>query len=362
MSFSRRQRSSLSTFARGSALGAFSAFALSAAALALLLAPPARGADAKPKTQIKFATLAPDGSTWMKVMHAIDDEVRAATENRVGFKFYPGGVQGDEKDVLRKIRNGQIHGGGFTGYGLGAVAPEYRVIELPFMFKDVGEIDYVRGELDSFMSDAFKQKGFVLLGWADVGFVYLFSNVPITTPDELRRAKMWTWSGDLLAEIFFKAFDVSPIPLALPDVLTSLQMGVINGAYSSPLACVALQWFTRVKYMSNVPITYGFGAMLVSEDALRDVSAADVETLRQVCRKHSKILVDKTRVENDEAIQAMKKEGVTLLDVKPEVEEAFFATGRAAWKDGVGRLYPEDLLRRVTKLVDDYRAGKTSGR
>jgi TRAP-type C4-dicarboxylate transport system substrate-binding protein len=267
-------------------------------------------------------------------------------------------VQGDEKDVLRKIRNGQLHGGGFTGYGLGAVAPEYRVIELPFMFRNIEEIDYVRKELDPFIHDTFKQKGFIFLGWADVGFVYLFSNTPITTPDELRRAKMWTWSGDQLAEIFFKAFDVSPIPLALPDVLTSLQMGVINGAYSSPLACVALQWFTRVKYMSNVPITYGFGAMLVSEEALKGVDPADLETLRQICGKYSKNLVDKTRVENGEAIQAMKKEGVTLLEVKPEVEQEFFATGRAAWKDGVGRLYPEDLLQRVTKLVDDYRAGK----
>jgi TRAP-type C4-dicarboxylate transport system substrate-binding protein len=347
MSFSRQQRRSLLHLAVGAA---------AAAALVILHAPFAAGAETKPKTHIKFATLAPDGSTWMKVMHAIDDEVRAATENRVGFKFYPGGVQGDEKDVLRKIRNGQVHGGGFTGYGLGAVASEYRVIELPFMFKNVEEIDYVRAELDPFIYDTFKQKGFVFLGWADVGFVYLFSNVPITSPDELRRAKMWTWSGDLLAEIFFKAFQVSPIPLALPDVLTSLQMGVINAAYSSPLACVALQWFTRVKYMSDVPITYGFGAMLVSEESLRGVDPADMEKLREICRKHSKLLIEKTRVENDEAIKAMKKEGVTLLEIKPEVEEAFFTTGRAAWKDGVGRLYPEDLLQRVTALVDGYRA------
>ena len=336
---------------------------VAAAVLSAVCAGQAAAADTKPKTHIKFATIAPDGSTWMKVMHAIDVDVRAATENRIGFKFYPGAVQGDEKDVLRKIRNGQLHGGGFSGYGLGAIAPEYRVMELPFMFRDLEEVDYARAELDSFIADTFKQKGFVFLGWADVGFVYLFSNAPITTPDELRRAKMWTWSGDALAEIFFKAFAVSPIPLALPDVLTSLQMGVIDAVYSSPLACVALQWFTRVKYMSDVPITYGFGAMLVSEEALRGVDPADVETLKQICRKHSKILVDRTRVENDEAIQAIKREGVTLLEVKPDVEKAFFTTGRAAWKDGVGRLYPEELLQRVTALVDGYRAsGKGTSR
>jgi TRAP-type C4-dicarboxylate transport system substrate-binding protein len=291
-------------------------------------------------------------------MRTIDSEVRAATENRVGFKFYPGGVQGDEKDVLRKIRNGQIHGGGFTGFGLGAIASEFRVIELPFMFKNLEEIDYARDELDPYFSDVFKKKGYVLLGWGDVGFVYLFSNSPITTPAELQRVKMWTWSGDVLAEIFFKAFAVSPIPLALPDVLTSLQMGVVDAVYSPALACVALQWFTRVKYMTDVPITYGFGALLVSEDALRGVDSADMETLRRICRKHSKLLIDRTRVQDDEAIELMKKEGVKLLEVDPAVRDVFFTTARGAWKDGVGRLYPEDLLKRVTALVDDYRASQ----
>ncbi len=331
-------------------------------AATLLVFPHGAGAQSKPKTLIKFATLAPEGSTWMKVMHAVDDEVRASTQNRVGFKFYPGAVQGDEKDVLRKIRNGQLHGGGFSGYGLGAVASEFRVIELPFMFKTLDEVDYARDQLDSYFYDVFKQKGYVFLGWADVGFIYLFSNSPITNPEELQRAKMWTWSGDALAEIFFKAFNVSPIPLALPDVLTSLQMGVVDAVYSPALACVALQWFTRVKYMTDVPITYGFGAMLVSEDAFRDTDPADMEILKQVCRKHSKLLIGKTRVQDVEAIESIKKEGVKLLEVTPAVQTAFFTTGRGAWKEGVGRLYPEDLLRRVTSMVDDYRANHKEAR
>ncbi len=318
-------------------------------------------AQDKPKTQIKFATLAPEGSTWMKVMHAIDDEVRAETGNRVAFKFYPGGVQGDEKDVLRKVRNGQLHGGGFSGYGLGAIASEFRVIEIPFMFRNFDEVDHVREQFESYIVDIFKQKGFVFLGWGDVGFVYLFSNSPITSPDELRRAKVWTWSGDPLAEIFFKAFNVSPIPLALPDVLTSLQMGVIDAVYSPPLACVALQWFTRVKYMTNVPISYGYGALLVSEESLRGIDPADLEVLKRICSAQSKILVERTRRENLDAIAAIKKEGVQILDPPAGVEKEFFATGRNAWKDGVGRLYPEDLLDRVTQTVDEYRANHKEG-
>ena len=352
MSFSRH----LSAHGRGVPAAVVFVLAVASTAAAVFLRPACASAQSQPKMQIKFATLAPDGSTWMKVMHAIDEEVRTETGNRLGFKFYPGGVQGDEKDVLRKIRNGQLHGGGFTGYGLGAVASEFRVIELPFMFKNLDEVDYVRDQLDSYIADAFKQKGFVFLGWGDVGFVYLFSNSPITTPEGLRRAKMWTWSGDQLAEIFFKAFNVSPIPLALPDVLTSLQMGVVDAVYSPPLACVALQWFTRVKYMTDVPISYGFGALLVSEKALEGVDPADLETLKRVCRAQTKILVERTRRENVEAIKSIKGEGVTPVEVADNVEAEFFATGRDAWKNGVGRLYPEDLLERVAKLIDGYRA------
>ena len=312
-------------------------------------------AASKPETLIKFATLAPDGSTWMKTMRNLDKELRAATENRVGFKFYPGGVQGDEMDVLRKIRNGQLHGGGFTGYGLGAVAPGFRALELPFMYQNLEEVDYVREKLNSHFVDSFGEKGFALLGWADVGFVYLYANEPIRSPEDLQRAKIWTWSGDKLAALFFKAFDVSPIPLALPDVLTSLQMGVVNAVYSPPLACIALQWFTRVKYMTDVPITYGFGAMLVSNRALKKVSAEDIRILKDLADKYSQSLVAKTRRQNVEAIDLIRKEGVEVLSVDPEVSRAFFTVGRSAWRDGVGDLYPAELLERVSSTVEEYR-------
>jgi TRAP-type C4-dicarboxylate transport system substrate-binding protein len=312
-------------------------------------------AASKPKILIKFATLAPDGSTWMKTMRSLDKELRAATDNRVGFKFYPGGVQGDEMDVLRKIRNGQLHGGGFTGYGLGAVAPGFRALELPFMYQNLDEVDHVRKELNSHFVDSFSQKGYALLGWADVGFVYLYANQPIRSPEDLQKAKIWTWSGDKLAALFFKAFDVSPIPLALPDVLTSLQMGVVNAVYAPPLACIALQWFTRVKYMTDVPITYGFGAMLVSNKVLKKVSAEDIAVLKDLAGKYSKSLIAKTRKQNVEAIDLIKEEGVEVLSVDPEVSRAFFTIGRRAWQDGVGDLYPAGLLERVSSTVEEFR-------
>ncbi len=291
------------------------------AALLITLWPAQSGAARKPrpKFRIKFATLAPDGSAWMKTMREIDDELRVRTENRVGFKFYPGGVQGDEKDVLRKIRNGQLHAGGFTGFGLGSIVPESRVQELPFLFETPEDIDRLRDELNPYFEQRFEEKGYISLGWVDVGFIYLFSNEPIRSPDDMSSAKMWIWSGDPLAELFYKAFGISPIPLAAPDVLTSLQTGVVNTVYCSPLACMALQWYTRVRYMTDVPITHGMGAVLVSKKALRRVAPGDVAILREIAAPRLRALTLKTRVQNAVAIDEMKKEGIEVVATTPEV-------------------------------------------
>ncbi|PIE75790.1 hypothetical protein CSA17_05610, partial [bacterium DOLJORAL78_65_58] len=157
--------------------------------LCFLGADPAAARKPKPKFAIKFATLAPEGSAWMQAMHEIDDEVRARTENRLGFKFYPGGVQGDEKDVLRKIRMGQLHGGGFTGFGIGAIASDVRVLEMPFMFRDHAELDFVRDALAIELNGMLAHKGYLNLGWVDVGFTYIFSKNPIANLDDLSKAR-----------------------------------------------------------------------------------------------------------------------------------------------------------------------------
>jgi TRAP-type C4-dicarboxylate transport system substrate-binding protein len=324
--------------------------------VALSTLPAAAQKPAKAQVEIKLATLAPEGSTWMKTMHKIDDDVRARTSNRVGFKFFPGGVQGDEKDVIRKMRNGQVHGAGFTGFGLGSIVPETRVLELPFMFDNLDELDHVRSQTSAYYEKAFDEKGYELLGWTDVGFVYLFTRNPVRGPADMAAQKWWIWSGDQLAEIFFRAFKIAPIPLAAPDVLTSLQTGVVDAVYASPLACVALQWYSRVKFMSDVPVTHGISAIVVSKKSLAAVSADDLAVVKEVSVKHLAELTAKTRVQNNEAIAEIKKEGVQMVAVDPSARKEFTDRGRAAWGDGVGTLYSQELLDRVKKLLSDYRA------
>ncbi len=214
---------------------------------------------------IKFATLAPEGSTWITVMKEYDQAIRKESGGRLGFKIYAGGVAGDEKDVLRKIRLGQFQSAGITGVGIGEIAKSARILDAPFLFKNHDEVDYVMDQYDAELRKEFENGGYVLLGWAEVGFVYVFTNTPVTKVEDMRNVKMWQWEGDPVAEATFKAFGINPIPLSITDVLTSLQTGLINGMYTSPLAGVSLQWCTATKYMLDYPLTNASGAVVIAK-------------------------------------------------------------------------------------------------
>jgi TRAP-type C4-dicarboxylate transport system substrate-binding protein len=319
-------------------------------------APPAR--RPKPQHEIKLATLAPEGSTWMTIMHELDTAVRGATENRVGFKFYPGGVQGEELVVLKKIRLGQLQGGGFSGQGLGEIASELRVLELPFMFKNTDEIDRVHSALDPTFEELVEKNGFVILGWTEVGFIYLFTDRPVTGPEDLKQVKMWLWEGDPLATAFFNAYGISPIPLAPTDVLTALQTKLVNGVYTSPLACIALQWNTRVSHMTDVRLTHGMAAVALDRKAWDPITPSDKEQTMTLAREHFQRLTARTRSENERSIAEMKKRGLTVVAVDPARVAEFEAIGKRVWKEQTGKLYPATLLSQVEGAVAACREGK----
>jgi TRAP-type C4-dicarboxylate transport system substrate-binding protein len=320
-------------------------------ALALLLAGPGRAAAPEPATLIKFATVAPRNSTWMTIMEELDKEVRTATANRVGFKFYPGGVQGDELDVIRKIRINQIHAAGFTGVGLGAIQPAARILDLPFLFNTAAEVDAVREGLFNRFAGLFAEKDFELLGWAEVGFVHFFSKQPIRTLEELRQQKMWLWEGDPLASAYFKELGLKPVPLALPDVLTSFQTGLINAAYASPYGASVLQWQSRVTHVSDIAMANAAGAVLVSHKVWNKLEPRDQATVKSIARKHLKRLTAASRTENEQALAAFQKAGIRKVAASPAEHARFRQLGTKVQDALAGELYSPELLREVRAAV-----------
>ncbi len=310
------------------------------------------------KYKIKFATLAPEGSTWLKVMEEYNREIQKLTNGEVKFKIYPGGIQGDEKDVLRKIRFGQLHSAGFTGVGLGEILPEVRILDSPLLFLNYDEVDYITGLLYDEFSRKFEEVGYVLIGWTEVGFVYVYANKPIRSLPDLKGTKMWMWEGDPIAEATFRALGVTPIPLSITDVLTSLQTNLIEAVYTSPLACVSLQWYTRVKYMMDVPLADAAGAVLISKKKFDKLPAEYQQILREKGRFYMKKLVDLSRKDNEESIQLMKNNGIQLVHVPEENLPQFIEAGKKARQQLVGKLYSQELLNKVERALESFRASK----
>jgi len=310
---------------------------------------------------IKFATLAPDGSTWMKAMRKFSEETSARTAGRVKFKIYPGGISGEDKDVVRKIRLGQLQAGGFTGIGVGEIAPEARLLDAPFLFKNAKEIDHIYKTFDADFRKIFESRGYVLLGWAEVGNVNIFTNVPVTKPEDLRNVKMWLWEGDPIAEAMFAALKVRPIPLSVMDVMTSLQTGMLNGVYGSPLSVIALQWFTRMKYVFSLPITNASGAAVISKKTFDTLSREDQKTLLELGEKHFRALTLQSRKDNEQSIGILKAKKLVFTNpAGPAVVAEFERAGEEARVSLAGKLYPRELLDRVEAALKAFRAGKKS--
>ncbi len=304
---------------------------------------------------IKFATLAPEGSTWLKVMREFDKAVREQSGGRLGFKIYPGGVAGDEKDVIRKIRLGQYHSGGFTGVGLGEAAKEVRIMDSPFLFRNSDEVDYIVGQFDRQFQQAFENGGFVLLGWAEVGFVYIYSQSPVSSPDDLKGMKVWSWEGDPIAAAAFQAIGVTPIPLSVTDVMTALQTGMVNTVYNSPLALIALQWFTRVKYMLRDPLADSQGAVIISKKVYDKLPKDLQDILIANGRKYFRQLTLQSRADNAKAIETLKEKGIQITKASPKVEASLAATGKSARQSLVGKLFTQQFLDEIEGALNSYR-------
>ena len=309
--------------------------------------------------KIKFATLAPDGSTWMNVMKDFSADLLKSTGGKVKFKIYAGGVQGDEKDVIRKIRINQLHSAGFTGVGLGEILPEVRILDTPFLFRNHQEVDFITAKFFDRFAKKFEEKGYILLGWTEVGFVHIYTNKPVHNTEDFKGIKMWMWEGDPLAEATFRAYGISPIPLSITDVMTSLQTGLIDGVYTSPLACAASQWFTKLKYVLDVPLANSNGAVLISKRMFKKLNPQQQNILREKAKQYFGKLTQLSRQDNKTSARKMMEKGMKQITISdPKILQEFDEVGQRARKALIGKLYSAELLNEVETALQKYRKEK----
>ncbi len=310
----------------------------------------------------KIATLAPDGTTWMEELKKGADEIKARTNGRVKFRFYPGGIMGNDKSVLRKIRIGQLHGGAITGGGLAEIYPDAQVYSLPLLFRSSDEVDYVRQQMDEKLLAGLKERGFISFGISEGGFAYVMSNAPIATVDDMSGHKVWSPEGDKISRAAFESVGVSPIPLPLTDVLTGLQTGLIDTIASSPMGAVALQWHTRVKHVTDTPLMYIYGTMVLRRKDFERLRPEDQAIVTEVMSRVFKRLDVLNREDNEKATVALKNQGIEF--VVPTEEQ------QRQWRDTVQKAVDALIAKGVVSqaMADElqahlqrYRAQKLAG-
>jgi TRAP-type transport system periplasmic protein len=307
---------------------------------------------------VKVALITPEGSAWTNMLNEMALEVRQKTGGEVDFKIYAGGVSGDELDVIRKMQAGRIHAAGFSGVGLGVLLPEIRILEAPLLYNNYNQIDQVKKYLFSTFSADLEKNGYILLGFAEAGFVYIFSKKDLSDSKELTQIKMWSWKGDPVAETFLNLLHIKTYPLHLSDVNAGLETGMIDSFYSPPLGAIAFQWHAKIRYMLDYPVVNSTGALIMKKDVFNRISAQNREVLKNLAGKYCDRLIQITRKDNREALTVMKDSGVVFVSPTREQILSFKESAKKSYGQNIPKLYSQDLLNRVYKIIAAHRGSQ----
>jgi TRAP-type transport system periplasmic protein len=328
----------------------FSAALLIAAALALAVpGSMPQTADAQGTTTLRIATLAPQGSSWLKIFNAWNASVKKETNGKLQLRFYAGGVAGDEKDFIRKMRAGQMDGAAVTSTGLGLVVKPVLVLALPGLFEGYPQLDRARDALQGEFEQQFMDNGYKLLGWGDVGEARLFSNAKkIQRPKDLKEVRPWAWRDDVIFTEVLKVIGANPVRLGVPEVYPALQTGMVDTVPASAIAAVSLQWYTRLKYVSKESTSTIIGATILRKDKYDGLPADQRAALDATSVKAHKALKSVIRRDDRRAYRTVLQRGLEEVPAR-QYQKEWEDVGAKVRQRLSGRLYPASLLKRVQK-------------
>lgn len=331
------------------------------ATLALVGAVLAFSQPASAATVVKMATLVPDGSVWDKILKEMGNEWQQSTGGEVKLQIYAGGVAGDEPDIVRKMRIGQIHAAALTSSGLTDLETSFRAFEVPMFFESYEELFHVLGKMRPELEKRLDKNGFVLLAWGHGGWVHFFSKKPIKTVDDLKAQKLFAWAGNDQMVQLWRKNGFQPVALSVTDIMTGLQTGMIDALPTTPLAALTLQWFRQTPYMQDLGLAPLVGGIVITKSTWAKISPANQEKLRAAAAKAEVELAREIPLQDQRAVEQMSKRGLTVVKVDDATRAQWYAAADEFLRNKREMIDVPELLDKVRQERDAYRAAHPGG-
>ncbi len=317
--------------------------------------------SAEARVVIKMATLAPDGSVWDEILSDMGAEWQEATNGEVSLRIYPGGVAGDEPDLIRKMRIGQLHASALTVGGLSELDPGFEIFTIPMFFDSYEELFHVLEEMRPTLEKRLEAKGYVLVHWMQAGWVHFFSKKPIRVVDDLKKQKLFVWAGDDDLVQLWRRNGFRPVPLAMTDALTGLQTGMIEAMPSTPLAAMSLQWFRQAPYMQGMGLAPLVGGTVISKKIWDRISPEDQAAMKKIALVTEKRLMEEIPVQDKRAVELMTERGLEVVSIDARQEAEWKAAAEEFTVLKREQMEAKDLLDEARRLRDAYRKRQGSG-
>jgi TRAP-type C4-dicarboxylate transport system substrate-binding protein len=338
-----RQERSSSLLARGLPL---------ALAGALLVTPPPAHAQ---ETILKMATLVPDGSKWHLVLKEMAEKWKLVSGGRLVVRLYPGGVAGDDPDVIRKMRLGTLNAGVLTSVGLAQVDKSVYALGIPLVFESYDEVYWVLEKMRPKLEASLLAKGFVVVNWADGGWTRFFAQKPVVVPDDLRALKLFTWAGDPESIDIWKAAGFNPVPLPATELSTALQTGLVSAVSVPPQVAVISQYYTKARNMTDLPWQLLLGATVVSRASWEKLPSDLRPALLEAAQEAGTKLRAEIRASGQRDIEEMKKRGLNVVSVDAKAREQWKKTTEVMLPRVRGPIVPAEAFDEALRLRDEYR-------
>jgi TRAP-type C4-dicarboxylate transport system substrate-binding protein len=323
--------------------------------MALIVLAFAGAAPLSAKT-IKIATMAPQDSPWFEMLNEIASEWEAASGGEIETKIYPGGIAGDEFDVVRKMRVGQLDAAMLSIGSLPDISWQFRAMQMPLLIETYGELDHVMAGVGPTLDSALREQGFRVLAWGDAGWVHFFSTKPVVSPDDLRQLRLFVWGSNNPYVDAWKDAGFNPVPVPATDINGPLLTGLIEAIVVPPVAALSFQWFGTANHMAELRWAPLIGAVVMSERAWQKVPKALRQKFVDIADRVSARYREKTRAVAPQAVAAMRSHGLTVHEIPPEIKAEWRAAVENGFSGVIGSVVPADLLARVQRLVAEYRA------